>query len=91
MHIATFKLKLNLLLYFPLFSFFLGPPETPKRRAPVPFSSLFGPLGRLLGPSGGLFVAFFVPREASCGYLQGPGGLLGQFWVPFLLIWTLFG
>ena len=91
MHIATLKLKLNLLLYFSLFSFVLGPPETPKRRAPVPFSSLFGPLGRLLGPSGGLFVAFFVLREASCSYLRAPGGLLGQFWGPFLQIWSLFG
>ena len=42
MHIATFKLELIVLSHFYRFSFVLGPPETPKRGAPVSFSSLFG-------------------------------------------------
>ena len=91
MHVTTFKLDFSYFVFFYYFPFILGPPETPKRRAPVPFSVLFGPLGCLFGPSGGLFVAFLVLREPSCGYLRGPGNLLGQFWVPFFPVWSLVG
>ena len=73
-----------MLLYFYRFRVILGPPETPKRGAPVPFFSLWGRLGRDLGPSLGILEGLLgdkaskmpprVPKTSPRGPQTSPNG-----------------
>ena len=55
-----------------------GPPETPKRGAPVPFFFLWGRLGQDLGPSLGILEGFLDAKATNMpprAPKTSPGGL----------------